>query len=153
MHEYTETVRGITLICLDEEARSRGCGYWYTVTASAFALTAFDTEAGVARWAEERGLTLPDGALSHRGQNASYRINGQYRTTMIMTEDPAEVEQAPDGIMTRTLSNGDYVVANIVTDPDGIRRVRTLNPNVKTRKVYNYRESSRLMGGAGSSVL
>jgi len=118
---------------------ARTCGYWYTVTSGSMAHTAFVTLEGLERWARERGLVLP--VLSEPGDGES--IGGEYRT-----ESHTVLEQFGQivGEWTRTLSNGDYVDAIISHDDDGVRTVHTLNPNVKTRRVFDYVESRNLMG-------
>lgn len=52
-------------------------------------------------------------------------------------------------LVTRTLSNGDYVEARVTADSagSGIRTVHTLNLNVCGRTVYNRRESERVLAG------
>lgn len=127
---------------LTEGQRSQTCGYWFTVTSNSMAYIAFDTAEGLGRWMWERGLTI-EKELAEPG---GCRIHGEYREESHLTENPHEVEEM-EGLHTRTLSNGQYVVAVITTDDDGIRTVHTLNPNVRGRKVFNHRESDWIMGG------
>jgi hypothetical protein len=147
MKEFTTTHKNLRIVGQTDEMRARGCGYYYAITCGSFSHTAFDTEAGLNRWAADRGLTVPAGALDNRGVFGVFPIAESYRTSNVVTDDPADVEQSADGFFTRAMSNGAYVVANIVTDPDGIRRVRTLNPNVRTRQTFDYAESRLMMGG------
>jgi len=125
-----------------ELQRKNNCGYWFTVTSHGMAHTAFDTIDGLHRWASERGITI-ERELMEPGH---CRITGQYRKASHLCGDPSEVEQM-EGLHTRDLSNGDYVVAVITTDTDGVRTVHTLNPNVRGRKTFNHRESDWIMGG------
>ncbi len=125
---------------LDEASHRRTCGYWYTVTSGSFAHTAFRTRAGLDRYMSERGLSL-DGSLE--AQPSHCKILGSYRTESHF-HDAADF-QAIDGERSRTLSNGDYVEAIISLDADGLRTVHTLNPNVRDRKVFDYRESNALI--------
>lgn len=130
----------LTVSRLTEEQHRRTCGYWYTVHNGAMPHTAFATRAGLDRWMRERGLSL-SGSLDE--VPSWCRINGAYRTNSHL-HDADSFEQL-DGERSRTLSNGDYVVAIITLDGDGLRTVHTLNPNVRSRKVYDYRESRLMM--------
>ena len=125
---------------LNREMHLRTCGYWYTVTSDGMAHTAFATRAGLDRWLMERGLEL-DGPLD--AEPSHCRINGSYRKTSHLYD--AESFELIEGERTRDLSNGDWVEAIVTTDADGLRTVHTLNPNVRTRKVYDYRESNAMM--------
>lgn len=125
---------------LDQTSHKQTCGYWYTVECGSFAHTAFVTRAGLDRYLAERGLTLA-GSLDEVPSHC--RINGAYRTNSHLYT--AETFPQIVGERTRTLSNGDWVEAIISLDPDGLRTVHTLNPNVKDRKVFDYRESCQMM--------
>lgn len=133
------THRDLWVTRLNEESHRRTCGYWYVVTEGNFSHTAFANREGLDRWMRERGLS-PAGSLDE--VPSSCRIQGEYRTEMHMEADALDGLQ---GEMTRTLSNGDYVTAIVTTDDDGIRTVHTLNPNVRTRTVYDYSESRKMM--------
>jgi len=50
----------------------------------------------------------------------------------------------PTVVRSKTLSNGDYVEAHICVE-DGVRVVYTLNPNVRDRKVFDYRDAAKEM--------
>lgn len=125
---------------LNRESHLRTCGYWYTVTSGATAHTAFTTRAGLDRWLLERGLRLT-GPLDAEPSHCA--IAGEYRTESHLGD--ADVFPELVGDHTRTLSNGDYVVAVITTDEDGVRTVHTLNPNVRDRRTFDYRESRLMM--------
>jgi hypothetical protein len=127
---------------LNEQQHGQTCGYWFTVRQSSFAHTAFGTRDGLDRWLSERGLSLKD-ELPEPG--TSSRIIGSYRQTSHMVEDAAIVEQI-DGIKTRVMSNGHWVVGVIVTDADGVKHIHACNPNVKNRTVFDYIESRWMMG-------
>jgi hypothetical protein len=125
---------------LDQKAHERTCGYWYTVSSHSTAHTAFVTRAGLDRWLAERGLRLA-GPLDEVPSHCP--ITGSYRTTSHLYDAASFPEL--EGERTRTLSNGDWVEAIITHDADGLRTVHTLNPNVRDRTTFDYRESHRLM--------
>lgn len=125
---------------LTPEQHARTCGYWYTVQSRCTAHTAFATRAGLDRWLSERGLTLTN-ELPAEGDWCE--IIGSYRTDSHLCH--ASALDLFTGLRTRTLSNGDYVEAVITTDEDGLRTVHTLNPNVRNRFTFDYRESETLM--------
>ena len=137
--------KDLILCHLTKEMRSRTCGYWYTILSEGRAHTAFDTEAGVRRFCEERGLTLPDGALANRGEHGVFAIEGSYRSTLAM-----EDVESMDGLHTRSASNGDYVVTVIQKDPDGACHEYKTNPNIP-RRTFDYTESRTMLGGLMTS--
>lgn len=140
----TTTYSGFWVSRLTAEQRARTCGYWYTVTTyGATPHTAFKTRAGLDRWMRERGLKLTGGEALDNESGGTCRIEGTYRTNSHLYD--ADTFADLSGELTRTLSNGDYVVAVITTDYDGIRTVHTLNPNVRGRVVYDYRESDLMI--------
>jgi len=130
------------LTVLDEVQHGRTCGYWYVVTAHASPHTAFATERGLRRWMDERDLTLSK-PLTAPGTWSTQDLFGSYVEEMHW--DEAEFSALPAVIETRDLSNGNYVVARITEDKNGMRTVHTLNPNVKTRQVFDYAESRAMM--------
>lgn len=126
---------------LTAEQRKKTCGYWFTVTnRGGTPHTAFETRESLELWATERGLTLP--AIPNQGDHGW--IIGEYRQESHL-HDADSFESIP-GDRSRTLSNGDYVVAIISRGEDGIRTVHTLNPNVRTRQVFDYFESRAMVG-------
>lgn len=130
----------LSVCVLTEEQHERTCNYWFTVTDHATPHTAFTTKRGFMRWLNERGLSLSQ-PLTDPGTWSYQKIIGSYNTVSHMSTD--EFEALTPIIVTRTPSNGDYVVAKI-TEENGVRTVHTLNPNVK-RKVYNYFTSKKMM--------
>lgn len=93
---------------------------------------------------EERGLKLASPIDDERTDNTSHSaIIGKYRTESHLHD--ADLFDSFPGPRTRTLSNGDWVEAILTTEDDGIVTVHTLNPNVRTRKTFDYRESSAMM--------
>jgi hypothetical protein len=135
---YTREVTSLWATSLTEEQHEKTCGYWYTVTSGAMAHTAFATRAGLDRWMWERGLTL-DTDLPEQGEFGTSRINGTYRSCSHL--DPAEFEMVRPVLATAELSNGDYTLGLVSEDDDGVRTVHYLNPNVKTRLVFDYRRT------------
>jgi len=92
------------------------------------------------RYLQERGLKLA-GSLDEAPSGC--HIEGTYRTESHRYD--ADTFEQLQGERSRTLSNGDWVEAVITLDADGVRTVHTLNPNVRTRRVYDYRESLAMM--------
>lgn len=140
---YKQVHGNLWAASLTQESHERTCGYWFTVTSGAIAHTAFATRAGLDRWLSERGLSL-ENDLPAAGTFGSTRIAGEYRTEShgeFVSEDSFEMGEGDwslvDPILaTADLSNGDYTMA-LITEEDGVRTVHTLNPNVKTRVVYD----------------
>lgn len=140
---WTEHARKLHLCSLTAEQRSRTCGYWYVVTADGFSHTAFRTRSALLRWMELRGLA-PTAEIPESGEWSAQWLTGEYRHTAHME---ARALDYLEGTRTRTLSNGDWVEAVIVTDSDGVRNVHTLNPNVRERRTFDYRESQAIEDG------
>lgn len=140
---YVQTYSRLRLCSLNSEWRSRTCGYWYTVTQNGGTPhTAFRTKVALLRWLELTGLSV-DGVIPEHGVHGSMPINGTYRQEHHL-HDAADFYSI-EGTQTRELSNGDYVDAIYSTDPyDGLRTVHTLNPNVKHRRIYDWRESQAM---------
>jgi hypothetical protein len=140
------------LLCTTEPEQRKRTPYRYIVTDDTFAHTAFYTRAGLLLWLSERGLLLtstlpPDDTWSVQ------RIIGTYRREMHWSRDDDGVDAAlafdalAPVLVTRALSNGEYVVAKVTRDADGLRTVHTLNPNVRVRVTFDYWESKALMDG------
>lgn len=136
----TQNIANLYASRLTMEQHRLTCGYWYTVTSDSMAHTAFATRAGLDRWLQERGLRL-DGTLDNEPDHC--RIIGEYRRCAHLHD--ADSFQAIPGERSRTLSNGDYVEAILERGEDGIITVHTLNPNVRDRQTFDYRESRQLM--------
>lgn len=58
--------------------------------------------------------------------------------------NPVEFSSIRAVFETRTLSNGDYVLAKVTTE-NGVRTIHTLNPNVHERYVFDYAESDAML--------
>lgn len=139
----TPSVTNLRATALTAEQHERTCGYWYTVTSGAMAHTAFVTRAGLDRWLWERNLRLHD-ELPKQGEWGSTAIVGTYRQRSYLY-DADEFETVRPVLTTATLSNGDYTLGLIDEDADGVRTVHYLNPNVKSRVVFEYRRTRELM--------
>lgn len=150
---YKQVHGNLWAASLTQEAHERTCGYWFTVTSGACAHTAFATRAGLDRWLSERGLSLA-GELPEAGTSGITRVVGEYRTESHgefvsddyrdgMGEGEAWSSLEPV-VTTAAMSNGRWTLA-LVTEADGVRTVHTLNPNVKTRVEFDYRETAALM--------
>jgi hypothetical protein len=138
----TTSVTDLRATSLTPEQQERTCGYWYTVTSGATAHTAFATRAGLDRWLRERNLTLA-AELPAQGEWGSAAIVGTYRQCSHMDTD--EFDAVRPLIATAVLSNGDYTLGLIDEDVDGVRTVHYLNPNVKTRLVFDHQRTRKQM--------
>lgn len=116
---YTQTLDRLHVCSLDQTAHARTCGYWFTVSSRATACTAFATKAALQRWADERGLTLPD-TLGEAGTFSHGMIDGQYRDALDNDE-------------------GEFYAL------DGVRTVHKLNVNVRNRLVFDRADSERVL--------
>jgi hypothetical protein len=134
----------LVLTVLTAEQHEQTCNYWYTVTSRAMSLTAFNSLQGLQLWLTERGLKLTE-PLTEPGTFSYQHIEGAYiEESHLSNKELADWDNLNPVLVSRTLSNGDYVVAKI-TDDNGVRTVHTLNPNVKDRHTFDYRESHRMM--------
>jgi hypothetical protein len=161
---HAQSYRQLYAASLTPDFHEQTCGYWFTVTCGAVAHTAFATRAGLDRWLAERGLALehdipdysdPDVVPSRDNWREGFtRITSEYRTVMHGEFSPAEDDPyrmtegdwpPPNPVLaTAVMSNGQYTLA-LITEEDGVRTVHTLNPNVKTRVVFDRRATDALM--------
>ena len=137
------TNSGMWAYAIDPEFRQRThCGpYWYLVHAGAFSHTAFITRRGLNLWMDERGLKL-ENELPAQATHGASRIVGEYREAMHM--DYNHFHALIPIIETRALSNGEWTLAKITQDADGLRTVHTLNPNMRARQVFEYHATSAI---------
>ena len=136
--------RNLWLTTLTPEQHERTCNYWYVVTAEGtLPHDAFTHRHHLLLWLERLGLqcTAP---LPEQGEWSVQRLVGEYRTRSYFQD--AEEFATLQGEQVRTLSNGEYTLGVITCDMDGIRTLHTLNPKVKDRQVYEYRESREQVG-------
>lgn len=136
------TYDSLCVTSLDPTQHKRTCNYWYCVTNHETAHTAFATARGLYRWMEERGLTL-DGELPPLGTWGNVKIVGTY--CEMMHNDYAYFDALPAIFETKAMSNGDYTLAKITQDKNGVRTVHRLNPNCKLRPVFDYQSASAEM--------
>lgn len=134
------TYSKLWLNCLTKGQHDNTCGYWYTITEGGTPHTAFATRAALLAWLHDRGLIVRE-HIPAPGEWKSITIEGEYSTECHM--DVAAFESL-EGFETREMSNGQYTKAIITGADSGPRTVHTLNPNVKTREVYDYQESRAL---------
>jgi hypothetical protein len=127
--------KALWLTVYDKEMHDKSCSYWYAVTEASLGHTAFRTKQGLMRFLQERNLKLSE-PLTGRGVYSSQKLIGGYCEEMHL--DEKEFYSLSHVLMTKALSNGDYTLALITEDQDGLRTVHTLNPNVKTRPVFDY---------------
>ena len=133
----------LSVTALNAEQHRQTCNYWYLVRETCYAHTAFTTRQGLERWLAERGLTceIPTAINVEdygKGLSNTNPVTGKYGTKMLWSMD--EFYGLPNVVVrSKTLSNGDWVEA-MITQEDGLRVEYTLNPNVKDRKVFDWRE-------------
>lgn len=128
----------LNAVSLTEDGRARTCGYWYCVDSYGTPQTAFRTRAAFAQWLDLFCLSLSQ-EIPPEGEYAILRIVGSYRETLHMDRTTWE---ALDGMRIMALSNGNYTEARLVPDPDGIICAHILNPNVRDRPTFDYRQAS-----------
>lgn len=135
--------KDLWLITLDPEGHKRTCDYWYLVHVNSISShTAFNRRESLLQYLRERGLELTEPLPEHMTYS-SQRLKGEYREEMHTSYD--EFFNLI-GERTRTLSNGDYTLAIVTHDLDGLKTVHTLNPNCHDRPVFDYRESRGKQG-------
>lgn len=131
----------LMLYCLDEQQNARTCNYWYTVRSKGLPHTAFNTEAGLRAWLGDRGLSAPE-SLPSRGSTGSFRIEGRYISNCTMdVESFHGLLRDITSPQIRVLSNGEFTLGILTRNDDGVVCVNYLNPNVKSRMVFNYEQS------------
>lgn len=141
------TYENLSVVALNAEQHAQTCNYWYLVQDTCYAHTAFTTRQGLERWLDERGLTceIPTAIkVEDYGKGLSNRseVVGKYKCVMHFSME--EFYALPAIVRTKTLSNGDYVDC-LITQGDGFRTQHVMNPNVKDRKVYEYRTTTKEM--------
>lgn len=139
---YTTTYSNfyLTIAAKDEPI---GCGYHYVVTSQGMAHTAFRTREAFIAWASVLGLNLDSFEPLHQtdARQVFIALPGTYRSTSWM--DVEEFERL-EGQQVRTLSNAQYTLGKITSDPvTGVRTLHYLNVN-SPRQVFDYQESQAL---------
>lgn len=137
-----ETYSNLQVQTLTPEMHAKTCGYWYVVTNSHGPHTAFETYAGLCRFMEERGLNLA-AELPKAGTYWNVAINGTYRRQSHM--DYNEFFGLDAVLDTKAMDNGDYTLARVTLDDDGIRTIHVMNPNARFRTIYNYSDAAKEM--------
>lgn len=146
---YRQVYKQLYAASLTREFHERTCGYWFTVTAGSTAHTAFATRAGLDRWLTERDLLL-ESELPDAGTSGFARIIGEYQAAS--HGEPLVGGSMGEGgfyalrpvAVTMAMSNGQYTLA-LITEEDGMRVINTLNPNVRTRVVFNRARAGEFM--------
>lgn len=127
----------LTVTSLTPEQHQRTCNYWYVVQHSWGPHTAFTTRTGLNRWLSERGLEIEQESLANNGVHSTVQVKGEYATEMHSSYDKF-FGLANVVLETKDLSNGDYTLARITQDENGVRTVHTLNPNCRHRPTFDY---------------
>jgi hypothetical protein len=148
---YQQTYDKLFATSLTPEQHERTCNYWFTVTNGATAHTAFETRAGLDRWMSERGLTL-ENELPTAGTWGSSRVLYGYRTALHGVRigddfaegmDPGDEWAALTPVLaSAAMSNGAYTLALITEETSGTRTVHTLNPNVRSRVIFDRKRTA-----------
>jgi hypothetical protein len=137
------TFNNLWLITLDETAHGRTCGYWYLIqSGGGTPHTAFSKRSSLVRWMRERGLTLTE-ELPEHGTHSTQKINGIYKGAYHSDLDafyklpgPARPER----------ENGDWTMAILTKDADGIVTVNVLDSNCRGRLKYDAVKCHALYG-------
>ena len=133
--KYTTYNTGLYLSVINEEFHRQTCNYWYLITTGAQSHTAFETEAGLMRYLNERNLKLTQ-PLTPRGVPSHQKLEGGYfRCTCLDVEFFAELsKRVPPERHTKIMDNGDYTLGLLVPDENGVVTVYLLNPNCERVK-------------------
>ena len=140
---YRQTYSKLAVASLTPEQHAKTCGYWYVVQNQCMAHTAFATKEHLQKWADERGLTLPE-LPANRGEHSCGDIKGSYSDAMHMDPEAFHALR-PNARHVLKLSNGDYT-RGLIHDEGGHKVVHYLNPNVHEREVFDYFKSRELVG-------
>jgi len=136
-----ELFQKLTLCCLSPEQNQRTCNYWYTVTTNVSTPhTAFNTEAGLRRWLDDRGLSLKS-ELPERGTWAVFSIEGAYYKNSLMDKAGFDTIVKSDARKIKVLDNAEFTLGALTKSADGLVTVNYLNCNVRDRQVFDYNES------------
>lgn len=148
---YVRTIGRLDVSCLDEKARARTCGYWYCVTSGSTPETAFRTRAEFLQWMDLYGLEIDGGEVPQEGERGYFRIKGQYRTALHLDRQAWE---AVEGVRIMALDNGEFTEFRLTPDPDGTICANILNPNVRDRPRFDYRQAmARRDAGRAQAML
>ena len=140
-----ELFQKLTLCCLSPEQNQRTCNYWYTVTTNvATPHTAFNTEAGLRKWLDERGLSLK-AELPKRGTWALFNIDGAYYKNCMMDEEGFWAIVQTDVPRIKVLDNAEFTMGALTKGEDGLVTVNYLNCNIRNRLVFDYQESREVV--------
>ena len=139
---HTTNYSQLFLCTLDEDANSKCCNYWYTVTTAAMSYTAFNKRKSLLNWLEHRGLTL-GGELPPHKTRGGVGIIGRFKECSHLNyEEFCAI--SPDRSI-RTMDNGDWTEGKVTIDKDGIYTVHHMNCNYQ-RAVFDHKESRKIYG-------
>lgn len=125
---YVREFDNLHATALNQEMHDRTVGYWYTVTSSAGAHTAFRLQYELHQWLSERGLTLASALPETAGEWATTAIIGRYRS--VLDRDRDRFDALVPMLVTTVWDNGELVPAKI-TEEDGVRTVHCMNVNYR----------------------
>ena len=131
---YARTYGGsFWVTALTPGQHEKTCGYWYTVTNRAMALTAFKTWDGLVQWMAVHGLWI-EGDIPAFQSGKSAKIEGEYREHCHMSHTTLPTE----GRIVAQMDNGQYTEGRAILEADGIVTVHYANCNDKERVILDY---------------
>ena len=136
-----ENYNDLSVIILDEDFHKQTCNYWYLVHNRCSSHVAFHTKGALLRWLGERGLELTE-PLTEPGVHSFQQVKGEYNRESHL--DEKEFYALPVVALVGELSNGDFTLGIVTVDDKGIKTVHCLNPNVRSRPVFDYRACNKL---------
>lgn len=139
---YTTNYSQLFVCTLDEDANSKCCNYWYTVTTVASSYVAFNKRQSFLNWLEHRGLTL-GGELPPHGTRGGVGIIGRFKECSHQSRE--EFAAISPVYSIRVMENGGWTEGKVTVDADGIHTVHHMNCNYE-RVVFDYRESDEMYG-------
>ncbi len=137
------TIKNLSVCQVTDEWAANTCGPYYFLvqTYGTTPHTAFCTEHGFMKWLSERGLSLTK-PLVVKGEHQYQKIEGSYIDNMM--SDVEAFNQINPIIETRVMSNGDYTLAKITENSEGVRVLNYLNCTCERVK-FDYQESRKAM--------
>ena len=138
----------LRIAALDQRLHANTCGYWYTVTDSGTAHTAFRTRVAALAWLAALGLSI-EGELEQVGTHGTHVIIGEYRRECVMCSEESFADLP--GLPVAVLENGSFRSGKL-TEIDGLRVLYSSNANNKWDTPSDYKMCSK-MQNEGMTVM